>query len=129
MRSGQDLETTQGLDKDLLRNSLAGALPDVQEQLDQVYRERFRAAREIVAQLDAEPRALAVSLLPQRQVVTEMTIDSEVSLERRRSGELAIRILSFGYRRKYAHSGYVSSRLALTVRQAPLTNLEEKPDG
>lgn len=90
----------------------------MQQRLDAEHRERLAVAAALAAPLRPEHRALVPA--PPRAVLSEVSVEAEMGFTGRRGAELGVDLLPLAYRRRYAHSGFASSRVTLTVRQVPV---------
>lgn len=108
--------------------ALAGTSAQAQQRLDAEHLERLDALGALAGGL--APEHLALLPLPGRQVLTEAAVEAELRFGESRGSEvgveLGVELLSLGYRRRYAYSGFTASKVRLTVRQVPPATLEQE---
>lgn len=106
---------------DLVR-SLVSGLPGEQARLDRAYLERLTSAAAMASHLPAGWHGLAAFLAPSRPLLAEVTVGTEFRFTERAEEELGlgVELLSLGYRRRFAYSGFTSNTSTFVVRQVPL---------
>ncbi len=106
---------------DLLR-SLVESLVIAQQRLDEEHLRRVKTAEQLAARIPSGWEVLVPALVPLRRMLSEVSVGAQFRFAERAEGELGVgvELLHLAYRRRYAHSGFVSSQVTLLVRQAPL---------
>lgn len=102
--------------RDLL-TGLVETLPLVQRRFDAEHAERLAAAAAVAAELG--PGLADLVPPPARTVLAESTVETEMRWTGSRDVEVGVELLPLVYRRRYAHSGFTTSKVTLAVRQVP----------
>ncbi len=97
--------------------AFATGLVHSQSQLDADWANALVQYQQALPPAVADWPGAAALLAPSRQVVTEASLETQLSCRREESRTLSVRAfpVPLGYERKFAHSAYLAARVSLTV--------------